>query len=69
MDIEGYAKRGLMRGDKSLKEKLAQRILEIKNISRKHADEIASAVIVEARATLDPKSEIIKPVCSGVTMG
>jgi hydrogenase maturation factor HypE len=32
MDIEGYAKRGLMRGDKSLKEKLAQRILEIKNI-------------------------------------
>lgn len=69
MDIEGYAKRGLMRGDKSLKEKLAQRILEIKNISQKHADEIASAVIVEARATLDPKTEIIKPIFSGVTMG
>ncbi|NJD52042.1 MAG: hypothetical protein FIB07_04160 [Candidatus Methanoperedens sp.] len=69
MDIEGYAKRGLIRGDKSLKEKLIQRILEIKNISQKHADEIASAVIVEARATLDPKSEIIKPIYSGVTMG
>lgn len=69
MDIEGYAKRGLVRGDKSLKEKLAQRILEIKNISQKHAEKIASAVIVEARATLDPKSEILKPICSGVTMG
>src|SRR5659263_588193 len=69
MDIEGYAKRGLLHGDKSLKEKLAQRILEIKNISQKHADEIANAVIVEARATLDPKSEILKPICSGVTMG
>ena len=69
MDIEGYAKRGLMRGDKLLKEKLAQRILEIKNISQKHAEKIASAAIVEARATLDPKSEILKPICSGVTMG
>ncbi|HEY6585598.1 MAG TPA: AIR synthase-related protein, partial [Candidatus Methanoperedens sp.] len=69
MDIEGYAKRGLMRGDKSLKEKLAQRILEIKNISQKHAEKIANAVIVEAKATLDPKSEILKPICSGVTMG
>jgi hydrogenase expression/formation protein len=69
MDIEGYAKRGLIRGDKSLKEKLADRIVEIKNISRYHADEIANAVIVEAKATLDPKGEILKPINSGVTMG
>ncbi len=67
MDLEGYAKRGL--GDKKLKEKLAERILEIKNISRKHAEEIAGAVIVEARATLNPKGDILKPVTSGVTMG
>jgi len=69
MDIEGYAKRGLLRGDGSLKEKLAERILEIKNISQKHAQEIANAVIVEAKATLYPTGEIIKPICSGVTMG
>ena len=69
MDIEGYAKRGLTRGDESLKKKLADRILEIKNISRYHAEEIANAVIVEARATLDPKGDILKPINSGVTMG
>jgi hydrogenase expression/formation protein len=69
MDIEGYAKRGLIRGDKSIKEKLADRILEIKNISRYHAEELANAVIVEAKATLDPKSDILKTINSGVTMG
>ena len=69
MDIEGYAKRGLLRKDKLLKEKLAERILEIKNISQKHANEIAGAVIIEAKATLDPKGEILKPISSGVTMG
>jgi len=50
MDIEGYAKRGLIRGDKSIQDKLADRILEIKNISRYHAEEIANAVIVEAKS-------------------
>jgi hydrogenase expression/formation protein len=69
MDIEGYAKRGLLRKDKLLNEKLADRILEIKNISQKHAREIAGAVIIEAKATLDPKGEILKPISSGVTMG
>jgi hydrogenase expression/formation protein len=69
MDIEGYAKRGLIRRDKSLKEKLADRILEIKNISRYHAQELANAVIFEAKATLDLKGDILKPIHSGVTMG
>ncbi|NJD78409.1 MAG: hypothetical protein FIB08_15165 [Candidatus Methanoperedens sp.] len=69
MDIEGYARRGLLRNDRGLKEKLADRILEIKKISRKHAEEIAGAVIVEAKATLNPRDEILKPVNSGVTMG
>jgi hydrogenase expression/formation protein len=69
MDLEGYAKRGLLRGDKALSEKLAERILEIKNISRKHAGEIANAVIMEANATLRPEDGILKPVISGVTMG
>ncbi len=69
MDLEGYAKRGILRNDKELKEKLADRILEIKNIPRKHALEIASAVIVEAKATMNPKSAILKPISCGVTMG
>jgi hydrogenase expression/formation protein len=69
MDLEGYARRGIRRNDRALKEKLAERILEIKSISRKHAEEIANAVIVEAKATMNPKSDILKPVTSGVTMG
>ncbi len=69
MDLEGYAKRGLLRNDKNLAEKLAERILEIKNISQKHAEEIANAVIVEAKATINPQGELLKPVSSGVTMG
>ncbi|VVB86912.1 Thiamine-monophosphate kinase [uncultured archaeon] len=69
MDLEGYAKRGLLRNDTALVDKLADRILEIKNISRKHALEIAAAVIVEAKATLTPEGEILKSTTSGVTMG
>ncbi|MDD5474048.1 MAG: AIR synthase-related protein [Candidatus Methanoperedens sp.] len=69
MDLEGYAKRGILHNDRKLKEKLAERILEIKNIPRKHALEIAGAVIVEAKATMNPKSAILKPISCGVTMG
>lgn len=69
MDLEGYAKRGILRNEKNLKDKLADRILEIKNISKKHALEIANAVIVEAKATIDPKGDLLSPVVSGVTMG
>jgi len=69
MDIEGYAKRGILRNDRGLEEKLADRILEIKNISHKDALEIASAVIVEAKATLKPEGELLSPTTSGVTMG
>ncbi len=69
MDLEGYAKRGILRNDNALEDKLADRILEIKNISRKHAKEIASAVIVEAKATIKPGSELLEPTTSGVTMG
>ncbi len=69
MDLEGYAKRGILINDKALREKLTDRILEIKNISRKHAEKIASAVIVEAKATINPQGDILKPIISGVTMG
>lgn len=69
MDLEGYAKRGILRKDKNLKEKLAERILEIKNISREHAGEMANAVIIEAKATMNPAGDILHPIKSGVTMG
>ncbi len=69
MDIEGYAKRGLSRGDLDLEQKLTDRILEIKDISPERARDIASATIVEARATLRPAGEILAPITSGVTMG
>jgi hydrogenase expression/formation protein len=69
MDLEGYAKRGILRNDKALKEKLTDRILEIKNIPRKHAQEIANAVIVEAKATMNPEGDALQPISSGVTMG
>ncbi|KAF5412547.1 MAG: Selenide, water dikinase [Candidatus Methanogasteraceae archaeon] len=69
MDIEGYAKRGLSRHDPDLEQKLTDRILEIKDISRKRARDIASATIVEAHATLRPAGEILTPITSGVTMG
>ena len=69
MDIEGYAKRGLIRGDPDLEQKLTDRILEIKDISHERARDIASATIVEARATLRPAGEILAPIASGVTMG
>ncbi len=69
MDLEGYAKRGMRSNDKELKKKLAERILEIKRISQKHAKKIADAVIVEARATLNPKGKLLAPIISGVTMG
>lgn len=69
MDLEGYAKRGILRNDKALEDKLADRILEIKKISRKHAQEIASAVIMEAKAVIRPGGELLSPTTSGVTMG
>ena len=69
MDIEGYAKRGLTRRDPDLKQKLADRILEIKDISPDSARDIASATIVEAYATLCPAGDILTPIKSEVTMG
>ena len=69
MDIEGYAKRGLTRRDPDLEQKLTDRILEIKDIPPERARDIASATIIEARATLRPSGEILSPIASGVTMG
>lgn len=73
MDIEGYAKRALLAGENEadLEIRLAQRILEVKGnrITYNYARQLAGAVIIEARATLRPKKDILKPVQSGITMG
>lgn len=69
MDIEGYAKRGLRRGEAGLAERLADRIREVKDISPEGAKKLADAVIVEARATLDVHDDVIASQPCGVTMG
>ena len=72
MDIEGYAKRSLRQdpeNENGLKAQLVERILEIKKLSPEGAREIASAVISEARATLNVKGEILNSTVSGVSMG
>jgi hydrogenase expression/formation protein len=69
MDIEGYARHALLRGEDGIAEKLAERIMEIKNTDRQHAIALAKAAVEEARATLDVKGDILSPITSGVTMG
>ncbi|ODV50144.1 hydrogenase expression/formation protein [Methanohalophilus euhalobius] len=69
MDIEGYARHALLRGEDGIAEKLAERIMEIKDTDRQHAIALAKAAIEEARATLDVKGDVLSPITSGVTMG
>ncbi len=69
MDIEGYAKRGLRNNDPDLEEKLASRILEVKKTSEKHARDLARATIVEAKATINVRGDVLEPTVSGVSMG
>ena len=72
MDIEGYAKRALRKdpsNEVGLKEQLASRILEIKNIGSERAHEIVAAVINEAKATLNVEGDVLSPTLSGVSMG
>lgn len=69
MDLEGYAKRALRRGDEEIQSSLAERILEIKDIPRENALKIADAVITEAKETLNLKESHLTYSRSGVTMG
>lgn len=72
MDIEGYAKRALRKNpsdEVGLEAQLASRILEIKNISPERAQEIAAAVVCEAKATLNLEGDVLSPTYSGVSMG
>ncbi len=69
MDIEGYAKRGLLTGDPDVENKLTARILEVKKTTPQHARNLAKAAIVEAKATLNVSGDVLTSTVSGVTMG
>jgi hydrogenase expression/formation protein len=68
MDLEGFAKRGLRRGDEDIGSKLAAMITEVKDVPKNQADKLAQAVLEEARATLNPRGEVFVLQNSGVTM-
>jgi hydrogenase expression/formation protein len=69
MDLEGFAKRGLRKGDLKTKEKIIALIKEVKDLPALQAENLAEAVMQEARITLNPDGEVFKLEPVGVTMG
>lgn len=69
MDLEGFAKRGLRKGDPQIKDKLVTLIREVKSIPEPQAEALAQAVIEESLATLNPRGEVFDLEPVGVTMG
>jgi hydrogenase expression/formation protein len=69
MDLEGFAKRGLLREDPEIKSKLISLIREVKRIPEDKALILAQAVLEEAAATLHPRGEVFRLENVGVTMG
>jgi hydrogenase expression/formation protein len=69
MDLEGFAKRGLRRGDPDLEAKLAALIREVKEIPASQAEILARAVIQEAQVSLDPRGDVFQLEKVGVSMG
>ncbi|MGB5101615.1 MAG: AIR synthase-related protein [Methanothrix sp.] len=69
MDLEGFAKRGLLREDPEIKSKLISLIREVKRIPEDKALILAQAVLEEARATLHPRGDVFRLEEVGVTMG
>ena len=59
MDLEGYAKRALRRGENhdNILRKLIERIIEAKDISEDKASTLAKAVLEEAEVTLRPDAD------------
>jgi hydrogenase expression/formation protein len=69
MDLEGFAKRGLRRGDPDLEAKLTDLIREVKEIPAGRAETLARAVIQEARVSLNPRGDVFQLQMVGVSMG
>jgi hydrogenase expression/formation protein len=69
MDLEGFAKRGLRRGDPEIEKKLVSLIREVKDIPKEQAEALALAVIQESQATLNPRGDVFSLEPVGVSMG
>jgi len=69
MDLEGFTKRGLLRKDPEIKNKLISLIREVKRIPEDKAFILAEAVLEEAAATLHPRGEVFRLEYVGVSMG
>lgn len=73
MDLEGFAKRKLKEGEKeeSIITEMSNRIMEIKRnrILKEDAEDISSAILEEAKRTIDLKDELLTEIKSGVRMG
>ncbi len=69
MDLEGFAKRGLRRGDPEIEKKLVSLIREVKDIPESRAEALALAVIQESQATLNPRGDVFALEPVGVSMG
>lgn len=69
MDLEGFAKRGLLRKDPEIKSKLISLIREVKRIPEDKALTLAEAVLEEAEVTLHPRGDVFRLEGVGVSMG
>ncbi|WP_456478868.1 AIR synthase-related protein [Geoglobus ahangari] len=67
MDIEGYARRHI--NDPDLIEKLAERIMEFKDVDESYARKLAEAVVLEVRNAYSKTSFLLDYHRTGVTMG
>ncbi len=67
MDIEGFARRHI--NDEDLEKKLAERIIEFKDVDENTALKIAKAVITEVKNAYSKTNWILDYHKSGVTMG
>ena len=71
MDLEGFVRRNMKKGvsDEVIRKNLAERILDIKDIDSAYAEELAGAVIEEAKVTSGLTGDLFTFEPAGVSMG
>ena len=69
MDLEGYAKRLIIKKDEAAARKLKEEIEKFKNISEKEAWEYSNAILEETKNALLMKGDVFEYYKSGVEMG
>ncbi len=67
MDLEGYARRHM--GDERLVDRLAERIMEFKDVDENYARKLAEAVVEEVKNAYSKTSYLLDYHRTGVTMG